>query len=294
MTTKHVEILIIGAGAAGMAAAVACRRKGYKSILVAERLEKPGGILLQCTHKGFGLAFYKEDLTGQEYAKRFAEEFERSPVQTAFSTSVLRVSKDKTALLSGKEGLTLVRFDRVIFASGCRERTIYSLNIAGTRPAGIMTCGNAQKWMNVYGTDVGDDIVILGSGDVGQIIARQLAQAGKSIVAMIEQKDRPGGLKKNRRECLYAYSIPLILHSTITCIHGEKRITGVTVTDLITGEESLIKCSTLLTAIGLIPEMDLARDITSEGRLPSWAVKVGNCDTIHDIVDSVTLDALKV
>ncbi len=291
---KKTDVLIIGAGAAGMAAAVAARRKGLRDILLADRLEKPGGILLQCTHRGFGLAYYKEEMTGQEYAARFREEFEKAGAQTMFSTSVLKISPDKTALLSGNEGLTRVPFDRLVFATGCRERTLYSLNVAGTRPAGIMTCGNAQKWMNIDGVDVGDDIVILGSGDIGQIIARQLVQSGKNVIAMIEKEDRPGGLKKNQIGCLQAYSIPLILHSTITKIHGEKRITGVTVTDRHTGEEKFLACRTLLTAIGLIPEMDLAGNIMTDGKLPSWAFKTGNCDTIHDIVDSVTADGLRL
>lgn len=290
----RVEILIIGGGAAGMAAAVAAGRKGYRKILLADRAREPGGILLQCAHKGFGLGYYQEELTGPEYAKRFARELDRTPVTSLFSTSVLEVTPERKALLSGKNGVCEIRFDKVIFATGCRERTLYSQNIAGTRPAGIMTCGMAQKLMNLDGLEIGDDVVILGSGDIGQIVARQIVESGKKVIAMIEIKPEPGGLLRNRIRCIKECSIPLILNSTITRIHGEKRITGVTVKNVRTGQESFLPCKNLLTAIGLIPELEAAALIQKDGKLPDWAFKVGNCDTVHDIVDGVTADALKL
>jgi len=291
---EKAEVLIIGGGAAGMAAAVAAGRKGYRKILLADRGEKPGGILLQCAHKGFGQGYYHEELTGPEYAGRFAEEFSKVPVTSWFSTMAVDVSSDRTALLSGRWGVHRVGFDKLIFATGCRERTLYSQNIAGTRPAGIMTCGMAQKLMNIDGLEIGDDVVILGTGDIGQIIARQLIESGKNVIAMIEKEKEPGGMQRNRIRCIEEYAIPVITDSTITRIHGRQRITAVTVTNLRTGQESRLPCKTLLTAIGLIPEMDLARKIETDGRLPKWALKTGNCDTVHEIVDAVTADALKL
>ncbi len=289
---EHFEIFIIGGGAAGMAAAVAAKEKGFQKILLADRNEQPGGILLQCLHTGFGLGYYKEELTGPEYASRFRKTFDSAGIRTLFSTSVIRINPDKTAWLSGKNGFSVISFDRCVFASGCRERTIYSLNVAGTRPAGIMTCGTAQKLIHIDGLYPGNDILILGTGDVGQIVARDLIRAGKRVIAMVEKESAPGGLKRNQARCIEEYSIPLILNSTITRIHGEKRIAGVTITDRVTGEETFLECGTLLTAVGMIPEMDLAAEIMTGGNLPSWAVKVGNCDFVHDIVDSVTADGL--
>lgn len=277
-----------------MAAALAAEKKGYRKILIVERKDRLGGILLQCTHKGFGLGYFKEDLSGQEYSERFCEMLERSSVKTLFQTIALKLFPDRSALLSGPEGIQKVSFDSCILATGCRERTLYSQKISGTRPSGILTCGTAQKLMNIDGLEIGDDIVILGTGDVGQIMARQLALSGKRILCMIEKEAQPGGLKRNQEQCLKAYDIPVRLNTEILKVHGNKRIEGVTIKNTLTGETSYLECKTLLTAIGMIPETDLITASFGNDDCPSWVIRVGNCDYVHDIVDSVTADALQL
>lgn len=277
-----------------MAAALAAEKKGYRKILIVERKDRLGGILLQCTHKGFGLGYFKEDLSGQEYSGRFCRMLERSFVKTLFQTIALKLFSDRSALLSGPEGIQKVSFDILILATGCRERTLYSQEISGTRPSGIMTCGTAQKLMNIDGLEIGDDIVILGTGDVGQIMARQLTLSGKRILCMIEKEAQPGGLKRNQEQCLKAYDIPVRLNTEILKVHGNKRIEGITIKNTLTGETSYLECKTLLTAIGMIPETDLITASFGSDDCPSWLVKVGNCDYVHDIVDSVTADALQL
>lgn len=294
MRTIHTDIFIIGAGAAGMAAALAAEEKGYKDILIAERGERAGGVLLQCAHKGFGLGFFGEDLTGMEYAARFRMYLTGSRVKVMFGTMVLKLYENKSALVSGKNGPVLITFDKCVLAAGCRERTIQSLDVSGTRPAGIMTCGTAQKLMNIDGLEIGGDIVILGTGDVGQIVARQLIVSGKRVITMIEKENAPGGLKRNRENCIEAYHIPVMTNSEIIRISGEGRISGVHVRHNDTGEEEFIRCSALLTAIGMIPEKDLAEDCFGNNPLPDWLFITGNCDYVHDIVDSVTTEALKL
>jgi len=294
MITEYTDILIIGAGAAGMAAALAAEKKGYPDILLVERGPNPGGILLQCTHKGFGRGFFGEDLTGIEYAGRFRTRLEQSTVRILCDTMVLRIYENKTALLSGKDGLCMVHFRQCILASGCRERTIQSLDIAGTRPAGIMTCGTAQKLMNIDGLQVGDEILILGTGDVGQIVARDLIRAGRNVLAMIEKESAPGGLKRNQKECIEACSIPVMCNTQITRICGTERIRGVYVMHHDTGTEEYLPCSTLLTAIGMIPERELAEECFSHTPLPDWIRLSGNCDYVHDIVDSVSTEASRL
>lgn len=328
MQTVFTDILIIGAGAAGMAAALAAEKKGYAKILLAERNKEPGGILLQCIHNGFGLGYFKEDLTGVQYAERFRKLLYQSKATVMCGTMVLKLNQDRTALLSNKTGLTEIHFKKCVLATGCRERTLQSLDICGTRPAGIMTCGTAQKLMNVDGLEAGDDIIILGTGDVGQIMARQLIRAGKNVITMIEKESSPGGLKRNQENCLKAYHVPVMLNTQITSISGSGRIDGVQVRHTDTGKEEFLKCSTLLTAIGMIPETELAKDLlqppeanprsltqnpetdprslpqTPEEKpagcpsrtasLPDWLILTGNCDYVHDIVDSVTTDALNL
>jgi len=288
--TLQADILIVGCGAAGMAATCGILRGAgpvAPRILIAERAASPGGVLLQCTHDGFGLGYFGENLTGIEYAARYYDIFRKNAdsISLMLSSTVIRIDPDRTALISRCDGLFKVRFDKCILASGCRERTVNSLLTGGTRPSGVMTCGTAQKLLNIDSLDIGDDIVILGTGDIGQIVAMQLIQLGHRVITMIEKEDRPGGLKRNRERCIEAYSIPVMLNSTVTAIAGGKRIEGVFVKHLDSGKEEFIRCGTLLTAVGLIPERDLLPD-----PLPGWAVAVGNCDYVHDIVDSVTID----
>lgn len=308
MNTLSYEILIIGGGAAGMAAALAAENKGYRRILIAERGSELGGILLQCTHTGFGMGYFQEDLTGTEYAARFRERIRKSCAEVRTDTMVLKLGSDRTALLSGKEGVFLVRFGICVLASGCREKTLYSENVWGSRPAGIMTCGTAQKLMNVDGLDIGNDVLIAGTGNVGQIMAGQLTEAGKRVIAMIEKEASPGGSKRNRERYLERYQIPVITNAVIAGLYGDRRIEGVCIRHLDTGAEEDLACRTLLTAIGMIPERELLTEAfgnperklqvgesgNPERELPDWIRVVGNCDYVHEIVDGVTADGLSL
>ena len=289
--TEKTDILVIGGGAAGMAVSLAASGNG-KRVLLAEHDNRLGGILNQCVHRGFGHAVFREDLTGIEYAERFIPEIEASEITVRTGTSVLSLKRDKSALLSGPEGLYSLEFEQCVLAAGCRERTVESLGIAGTRPAGVFTAGTAQQLINRGGYGIGRKIVILGSGDIGQIMARQFVQAGLQVVAVIEQMDHPGGLARNRKECLEAFRIPVILRTTLDEILGSGRITGVMALDLENGRRYEIPCDTLVAAAGLIPDRTLCRDLmTGCGELPSWLHLCGNCESVHDIVDSVTREA---
>lgn len=214
-----------------------------------------------------------------------------SPVDVRTGTAVLRLRADKTALLSGAQGLLTVRFGRCILCTGCRERPLSSLPVGGTRPAGIFTAGQAQKLVNLGGYDIGQDIVILGSGDIGQIMARRFTLLGKRVAAMIEIRDTLGGMARNQKECVRAFHIPVILRATVDEVLGTGRICGVMVRHLADGRRERISCDTLITALGLIPERELVRGLETEGRRPEWLSLCGNCEHVHEIVDSVTMQA---
>lgn len=285
------DIFITGTGAAGMAAALSACHEGA-DVILAEHDDLPGGILNRCIHQGFGLGYFGEDLTGQEYAARFRDRLRSSDVRLFTGTTVLSVSDDRTALMTSADGLHQVHFSACILASGSTERNLSSIPVAGTRPAGVLTAGCLQGMMNLGGyTETGDHIVILGSGNVGQIMGRQLIRAGKTVIAMIEQEEHPGGLARNHRECIEAYHIPLRLHSTITEIHGTDHISAVTVKDLHSGKTEILKCDTLITALGLIPDRSPAAGLYRNGTFPGWLSLCGNCDTIYDIADSLTAQA---
>ena len=287
---EHVDLLVIGGGAAGMAAAVSASKMGRR-VMLCEKDERLGGILNQCVHSGFGRSVLGKDCTGIEYAAEYSARLRASDVQIRTGTTVLSLSPERTAVLSGRDGLQRVSFERCLLAAGCRERAPWSLPIAGTRPAGVITAGTAQRLENIDGLKVGGRIVILGSGDVGQIMARQFAQTGREVVAVVEQMDHVGGLPRNRRECLEAYHIPVLLRSTVDEILGTGRIRGVMVRDLDTGERREYSCDTLVTALGLIPDRTLCRDLSEDGALPGWLRLCGNCESVHDIVDSVSREA---
>lgn len=288
---ERFDILVVGGGAAGMAAALAAGKKG-RSVLLAEREPRLGGVLNQCVHRGFGRSFYGEDLSGVEYARRFLADMNAAPVAVRTGTEVLELRPGRTALLSGRAGLRRVGFDACILAAGCREKTLDALHVAGTRPAGVFTAGTAQKLMNVGHYGVGSEIVILGSGDVGQIMARQLVQSGRRVLALVEQADTLGGLARNRRECVEAYRIPVLLRTTVEEVLGTGRVSGVILRDLETGRRWEQPCDTLLIAAGLIPDRALADRLTGGGPLPGWLKLCGNCDHVHDVVDAVTREAL--
>lgn len=290
---KKTDILIVGGGAAGMAAALSAVERGHRVLLV-ERSPALGGVLPQCIHHGFGNGYFGEDITGPEYARRFVCRVEQSPVDVMTDTMVIRLNEDKTALLSSVSGLTTVAFDHCILATGCRERPLGTLPAGGTRPAGIFTAGQAQKLVNLGGYDIGGNIVILGSGDIGQIMARRFSLLGKKVLAMIEIRDKLGGMARNQKECIQAFHIPVILSATVDEVLGTGRIEGVMVRHLSDGRRERIPCDTLVTALGLIPERELVRHLYKNETYPSWLSMCGNCEHVHEIVDSVTAQGLRL
>lgn len=294
-------LLIVGGGAAGMAAALSAKKKfsermpgaaAGERITLLERESVPGGVLRQCIHRGFGLTRFSADLTGIEYMHRFTGPFAGSGIRFLPDTSALNVFPDRTLLAVGPRiGRCRMSFDHLILASGCYERSFQSLEVYGTRPAGIYTAGEAQYLINCCRAKIGERAVILGSGDMGQILARRMVLEGKEVVAVVERNSVCGGLAKNRRDCLQKYRIPVILSSTITSVRGEGRITSVAVRNIRTGEETQISCDTLICAVGLIPERRILKGLWQDGRLPDWITLCGNCHHVHRIVDSVTLQA---
>ena len=203
---------------------------------------------------------------------------------------VLAVTKEKTAVLSGSGGIEEIRFERLILATGSRERTVGSLAFAGTRPAGVFTAGQAQEMINLHHWQLGDRIVILGSGDLGMIMARRFTLEGKQVLAVLEQGESYGGIARNYHRCIEAYHIPIFYRRTIREIHGMPRITGVTVENLESGERELLCCDTLITAVGLVPERELIRGL--EGK--PWLSLAGNCSRVHDLADSAAAEGTKV
>lgn len=277
-----VDLLIIGAGAAGLSAALGAWEAGCRSILIADRRSHPGGILEQCIHHGFGA-----DLTGPEYAAMLFSQIQKTGAELRMETEVLSISPSREAVLSSGAGLERVRFSHLILAAGCRERPLGALNITGTRPDGVCTAGQAQEMMNLHDRDPGERILILGSGDLGMIVARRCVLRGKQVIAIVEQAERCTGLAKNYHSCVEAHSIPLWTRTTVTELHGEPRLTGVTVRELDSGAERFVPCDTLLLATGLIPEQTLVSNLGT----PPWLHLVGNCNRVHDLVDSAAHEA---
>ncbi len=280
-----IDLLIIGAGAAGLSAALGAWEAGCRSILIADRRSRPGGILEQCIHPGFGA-----DLTGPEYAAALFSQLQNTNAELRMETEVLSVSENREAVLSSGAGLERVRFSHLILASGCRERPLGALNITGTRPEGVYTAGQAQEMMNLHDQDPGERILILGSGDLGMIVARRCVLRGKRVIAVVEKTEKYTGLARNYHGCIEAYEIPLWTRTTVTELHGTPGLEGVTVRSLDTNAERFVACDTLLLATGLIPEQTLVSGLGA----PAWLHLAGNCNHVHDLVDSAAQEARTV
>jgi len=310
--TRNVEALVIGAGPGGMEAALALKSSGIESILVIERENAPGGILMQCIHNGFGLHHFKEELTGPEYAERCLEAVKKTDIEVLVNTCALDIIDNgdtkKVIALSEENGMMDIEARVIILAMGCRERNRGNIAIPGSRPAGIMTAGLAQKMSNIYGYLPGKEIVILGSGDIGLIMARRLTWEGARVRAVIEAQPCPGGLNRNIVQCLNDFDIPLYLSHTITNIEGKNRIKKVYVSPIDAEFNPLAKgsftleCDCLLLSIGLIPENELSlkagiiMDPVTKGALVNADLMTsvngvfacGNVLHVHDLVDYVS------
>ena len=270
-----------------MSAAAAASSRGASVILADERTAH-GGILTQCVHRGFGLGRFGRDMTGPEYSDEEFRNLSMTPAVYLPGCRVMSLSADRTAIVTSADGLERISFSECVLATGCTERPLWSLPVAGTRPEGIYTAGEAQEMTELGGYDTGHDIFILGSGDIGQIMARRFVQLGKRVVCMAEKNDRLGGLKRNQEECIKACDIPVVLNSTVTEVHGSPRLSGVTLHHIDTGADEYIECDTLITALGLDPDRSLADGLQVNGAYPSWLHFCGNADFVHEIADSAS------
>lgn len=309
---KAYDIVIIGGGPAGMAAAVAAKKQGIDRILILERDRELGGILNQCIHNGFGLHTFQEELTGPEYADRFIGQVKSYNIEYKLNTMVMDVSHDKrVTAMNREEGMFEIQAKAIIFAMGCRERSRGALNIPGYRPAGIYSAGTAQRLVNMEGFLPGREVVILGSGDIGLIMARRMTLEGAKVKVVAELMPYSGGLKRNIVQCLDDYKIPLKLSHTVIDIKGKERVEGVTLAEVdenrrpIEGTEEFYSCDTLLLSVGLIPENEISGAMGVELNPVTSGPKVnerlettiegvfacGNVLHVHDLVDFVSEEA---
>ena len=312
------DIVVIGGGPAGMAAAIAAKKAGTDSILILERDTRIGGILLQCIHNGFGLHYFGEELTGPEYAARFSDQVQSLGIEYKTDAMVLEVRNNEdgshnVTAINTVDGLMNIQAKAVILAMGCRERTRGALIIPGTRPAGIFTAGAAQRFVNIDGYLPGKKVVILGSGDIGLIMARRLTLEGAEVKLICEVMPFSAGLRRNIVQCVENFNIPLKFSHTITQIHGKERVEGVTVAAVdanrkpVAGTEEYIECDTLLLSVGLIPENEISTgcgvsiDSSTSGPIVNEHMQTsvpgvfacGNTVHVHDLVDFVTAESLR-
>lgn len=311
---KQYDIVIIGGGPAGLAAALEAKKSGAERVVILERDRELGGVLNQCIHNGFGLHIFKEELTGPEYAARYIERVEEEQIAYLLDTMVIDISPKKlVTAMSRQEGLLEIQAKAIVLAMGCRERSRGALNIPGYRPAGVFSAGTAQRLVNMEGFLPGREVVILGSGDIGLIMARRMTLEGADVKVVAELLPYSGGLKRNIVQCLDDYGIPLKLSHTVIDIHGKERVTGVTLAQVdedrrpIPGTEEFYSCDTLLLSCGLIPENELSRGMgismdpatlgpvageNLETSIPG-VFACGNVLHVHDLVDHVSQEAAR-
>ncbi len=313
MKTENADIAVIGAGAAGLSASAVCARAGLRTLVI-DREETPGGVLLQCIHNGFGLHYFHEELTGPEYAERLLEKARSAGVEFRMESAVMKLcdlgNEKELTVYSGADGVTVIRAKAVILAMGCRERSRGNLAIPGDRVAGVITAGLAQRFLNIDGFLPGSSAVIVGSGDIGLIMARRLTWCGIQVKAVVEILPYPSGLSRNIAQCLDDFHIPLRLSTTVTGIHGRDRVESIGIAPLVNGEpdlsrEEIIPCDTVLFSVGLIPENELSRQCGVEinpstngayvdGSLMTGVPGIfacGNVLHVHDLVDFVSEEA---